>query len=97
MAAKKKKTTKKRTKCRCFYGWVCEIHPNQPWKHGSCEAAGDLCKNPQCDKDPDSAFIYWDSPAEENRQSEELHSTLKVYVDSLAAVLRPVVPRSVAP
>jgi hypothetical protein len=29
MATKKKKTrNKKPTKCRCFYGWVCEVHLN---------------------------------------------------------------------
>jgi hypothetical protein len=58
MAAKRKKIrTKKSTKCRCFYGWVCEAHPKQPWKHTGCDAAADLCKNPHCDKDPDSVFV----------------------------------------
>jgi hypothetical protein len=35
--------------------------------HRGCGAAGELCKNPRCDKDPDSV-LYWDSPEEENRQ-----------------------------
>jgi hypothetical protein len=77
MTAKRKKTrTKKPTKCPCLKGWICEDHPNQPWKHRGCEAAGELCKNSQCDKDPDSVFV-WDSPAKENRQLEKLHSTLE--------------------
>jgi len=37
------------------------------------------------------------SREEENRQLEKLHSTLKVFVDSPAAVLRLVVARSAAP
>jgi hypothetical protein len=50
MAAKAKKPAA----CWCFYGWVCEDHPNKPWGHKGCEAAGELYLNPQCDKDPDS-------------------------------------------
>jgi hypothetical protein len=58
MATKKKKTRiKKQTKCRCYNGWVCEDHPDQPWNHRGCGAAGELCKNPRCDKDPDSVFV----------------------------------------
>src|SRR6266481_7453407 len=49
--------TRPRTKCLCYKGWVCENHPNQPWGHSGCEAAGDLCTNPQCDKDLDSIFL----------------------------------------
>jgi hypothetical protein len=40
-----------------LYGWVCEVHPKQPWKYNGCDAAGDFCKNPKCDKDPDSVFV----------------------------------------
>ena len=58
MATKKKKTrTKKKTKCRCYNGWVCEDQPDQPWNHRGCGAAGESCKNPRCDKDPDSVFV----------------------------------------
>src|SRR4029077_19568117 len=53
----KKHRTKKPTKCPCLTGWVCEVHPNQPWNHRGCGAAGELCKNPQCDKDPDFLFL----------------------------------------
>ena len=53
----KKHRTKKPTKCPCFKGWVCEDHPNQSWGHKSCGGAGELCRNPQCDKDPDSIFL----------------------------------------
>jgi hypothetical protein len=42
-------------------------------------------------------FIVRYGQEEENRQSEKLHSTLKIFVDSPAAVLRLVVARSVAP
>ena len=41
----------------CFYRWVCEDHPDQPWEHDGCGAAGELCTNPQCDKDADSIFL----------------------------------------
>jgi hypothetical protein len=40
--------------CACNNGWVCEDHPDQPWGHNGWGAAGELCKNPQCDKDTDS-------------------------------------------
>ena len=71
--AKKQKTrTKNPTKCPCLKGWVCEDHPNQPWNHRGCGAAGELCKNPQCDKDPDSVFCIGTAPEEENRQLEKL-------------------------
>jgi hypothetical protein len=45
------------TKCACLKGWICEDHPNKPWGHRGCGAAGELCKNPNCDKDPDSIFL----------------------------------------
>jgi hypothetical protein len=45
MLAKRKN---KEPKCGCFYGWVCEDHPDKPWGHKGCGAAADLCKNPQC-------------------------------------------------
>jgi hypothetical protein len=47
----------KKTKCWCFYGWVCEEHPDKAWRHDQCVAAGDLCKNPQCKKIPDTIFL----------------------------------------
>ena len=53
----KKIRIKKPTTCWCFYGWVCEDHPDQPWGDDGCGAAGELCTNPQCDKDPDSIFL----------------------------------------
>ena len=56
MAAKRKKT-RPRTKCRCYNGWACENHPNQPWGHSGCGASGELCTNPLCDKDLDSIFL----------------------------------------
>jgi hypothetical protein len=31
----------------CNSGWICEDYPDQPWEHDGCEAAGELCKNPQ--------------------------------------------------
>src|SRR4029453_1555763 len=43
--------------CSCYRGWVCEDHPDQPWEHDGCGAAGELCKNPNCNKDPDSVFV----------------------------------------
>jgi hypothetical protein len=33
------------------------ITPEQPWQARGCGAAGDLYKNPDCDKDPDSIFL----------------------------------------
>jgi hypothetical protein len=33
------------------------VHPKQPWEHDGCGAAGELCPNPQSDKDPDSVFV----------------------------------------
>jgi hypothetical protein len=60
----------------CYWGWVCEDHPNQPWGHRGCGAAGELCKNPRCDKDPDSVFVLG-QPGRRKRQLEKLHSTLK--------------------
>jgi hypothetical protein len=65
-------------KCRCYKGWVCEDHPEQPWEHDGCGAAGELCKNPKCNKDPDSIFLSVDrqvQPEEENRQLEKLELT----------------------
>ena len=35
----------------------CEDHPDRPWQHNDCGTAGDLCTNPQCDKDADSIFL----------------------------------------
>jgi hypothetical protein len=82
MARQRKKTRPiKPTKSPCLNGRMCEDHPNQPWGHRGCGAAGELCKNPKCDKDPGSIFSQSTvrySPAEENRQLEKLHSTLNV-------------------
>ena len=33
---------------KCFEGWVCERHPNQPWPHDECEGPGVPCTNPVC-------------------------------------------------
>jgi hypothetical protein len=33
--------------CPCNNGWVREEHPDQLWKPDGCEAAGELCTNPQ--------------------------------------------------
>src|SRR4029434_722665 len=77
MAKVRKRGAKKPAKCPCLKGWVCEDHPNQPWGHDGCEAAGELCKNPRCDKDPDSIFLSVHCLEEEDHQSEKLHLTLK--------------------
>jgi hypothetical protein len=64
------------TECSCNNGWVCEEHPDQPWEHDGCGAAGELCKNPECDKDADSIFLTVHvecSPEDENRQLGRLH------------------------
>ena len=65
MAKVKKHRTKKPTKCQCLKGWICEDHPSQPWGHRGCEAAGELHKNPEYDKDPDSIFLSVYSREEE--------------------------------
>ena len=75
MTKTKKHRAKKPTKCSCLKGWVCEDHPNQPWGHRGCQAAGELCTNPQCNKDPDSIFLSIDcqfQPGRRNRQLEKL-------------------------
>jgi hypothetical protein len=51
------KRLESQTECPCYKGWVCEDHPGQPWSHDDCVAAGELCTNPQCDKDADSIFL----------------------------------------
>ena len=38
------------TVCLCISGWICEDHPDQPYGHEGCGAAGELCTNPECDK-----------------------------------------------
>jgi hypothetical protein len=73
LAAKRKN---KEPKCWCFYGWVCEDHPDKPWGHKGCGAAADLCKNPQCVKIRTPFFypsIARCSQEKENRQLEKLH------------------------
>src|SRR5262245_20349141 len=54
----------------CHSGWAREDHPDQ-----LCDmmrgAAGELCKNPECGKDPDSIFypfIVRSDPVKESRQ-----------------------------
>ena len=47
----------------------------QQWGHDGCGAAGELCTNPQCDKDADSIFqpsTVVCSLEKENRQLEKL-------------------------
>jgi hypothetical protein len=76
MATKKKKTrSKKPTKCPCLNGWVCEDHPNKPWNHKGCGAAGELCKNPQCKKDPDSIFLSIDCEVQPGRRKPPVRKT----------------------
>ena len=73
MLASKRKN--KEPKCWCFYGWICEDHPDKPWGHKECGAAADLCKNPQCVKIR-TPFFYqstlMSSLEEERRQLEKL-------------------------
>src|SRR4030095_1734449 len=71
MAKVRKHRAKKPTKC-CLKGWVCEDHPNQPWNHRGCKAAGELCKNPQCNKDPDSIFLSADCRVQPGRRTRRL-------------------------
>ena len=39
---------KQRMACHCLSGWVCEIHPDQPWPHSLCRGAGAQCPDPDC-------------------------------------------------
>jgi len=78
VAKAKKHRTKKPTKCPCLKGWVCEDHPNS---RGVTEVAGALVSYAtirSATKIP-ILFLFWDSPAKENRQSEKLHSALEVW------------------
>jgi hypothetical protein len=70
MAAKPKPTT-----CSCFDGWVCEDHPNQPWGHEGCGAAGELYRNPDCDKDPDSIFLTVHCGVQPGRKKPPIRKT----------------------
>jgi hypothetical protein len=36
------------TACRCYEGWACEDHPDQPLNHDGCDGAGRQCLNPHC-------------------------------------------------
>jgi hypothetical protein len=81
---------KKPAECPCLNGWVCEDHPNQPWKHRGCGAAGELCKNPQCDKEPDSVFVLG-QPEEENRQLEKLELPERRRFMRLSDSTRPII------
>jgi hypothetical protein len=71
----KRHRAKKPTKCPCLKGWVCEDHPNQPWKHRGCEAAGELCKNPRCNKDPDSIFLTINCRVQPGRRKPAVRKT----------------------
>jgi hypothetical protein len=44
------------TDCPCNHGWMCEEHPDKPWEHDDCGGAGELCKNSDFSKNPDSIF-----------------------------------------
>ncbi|MGH9240545.1 MAG: hypothetical protein ACRD3G_21085 [Vicinamibacterales bacterium] len=33
---------------QCANGWICELHPYQPWPHDDCEGPRTLCENPNC-------------------------------------------------
>jgi hypothetical protein len=90
MAKAKNYRIKKPTECPCLNGWVCEDHPNQPWKHRGCGAAGELCKNPQCDKEPDSVFVLG-QPEEENRQLEKLELPERRRFMRLSDSTRPII------
>jgi len=54
---------------------VCEDHPNKPWNHRGCEAAGELCKNPRCDKDPDSIFLSVHCQVQPGRRQPPVRKT----------------------
>jgi hypothetical protein len=71
-----KSRAKKPTKCSCLNGWVCEDHPNQPWGHRGCQAAGELCTNPQCNKDPDSIFLSVDCQLQPGRTKPPVRKTM---------------------
>jgi hypothetical protein len=49
---------KKPTKCPCFK-WLGVRRPSKSTLVIEvAEPAGELCRNPSCDKDPDSVYIY---------------------------------------
>jgi hypothetical protein len=75
MAKAKKHRSKKPTKCPCLKGWVCEDHPNQPWNHRGCGAAGELCKNPRCDKDSDFIFLTINCRVQPGRRKPPVRKT----------------------
>jgi hypothetical protein len=58
----------KKAKCWCFYGWVCEEHPDKPWRHGRCEAAGIFAKTHNAKKF--QILFFYPSIAEYARQEE---------------------------
>src|SRR5262245_62339909 len=43
-------------RCVCFFGVVCEDHPDKPWEHDNCHAAGDPCPRPECPYKDDPGF-----------------------------------------
>jgi len=70
------KRAESQAECLYYKGWVCEDHPDQPWGHDGCGAAGELCTNPECDKDADSIFLTIQcrvQPEEENRPIRKLN------------------------
>jgi hypothetical protein len=34
--------------CGCAFGWVCDIHPGEPWPHGDCPGPGVPCRADGC-------------------------------------------------
>ena len=34
------------SRCICWFGYVCEDHPDKPWEHDDCHAARDPCTRP---------------------------------------------------
>src|SRR5215470_2180381 len=46
------------SRCICWFGYVCEDHPNKPWEHNDCHAAGDPCPRPDCPYKDNSDAIF---------------------------------------
>lgn len=72
------------TECSCNNGWVCEDHPDQQWGHDGCGAAGELCTNPQCDKDADSIFLTFHCRVQPGRKPPIRKAVLPNPSDSLS-------------
>jgi hypothetical protein len=58
-----------------FMAGSAKDHPNKPWGHKGCEAAGKLCKNPQCDKDEDSIFLTVQRRVQPGRRKPAVRKT----------------------